>query len=137
MKLLRVFMVIAAGVAASGAYAACTPASQVKGANDLRAVLQGNTICVTRGNERWQEYHQAGGALIDYKKGPDHKVDPSKRVGTWSISGNGTGTQLRHEYTSGAAFSYTVHTITAGSSYGFCGGGGEMIVTLRAGQGAC
>lgn len=137
MKLLPIFIAIAAGVAAGGAHAACTPASQVKGADNLRSVLQGNTICVALGNERWQEYHQAGGALIDYKKGPDDKKDPSKQVGSWSVSGNGAGTQLRHQYSAGASFTYTVHTIAAGSSYGLCGGGGELIVTLRAGRGPC
>lgn len=137
MKLLRMFLVMAIGVAANGAHAACTSATQVKGVERLRAVLQGKTVCVARGDERWQEYHQPGGALIDYKKGPDDKKDPSKQVGSWSVSGSGTSTQLIHQYGSGASFIYTVHTITAGSSYGFCGGGGELIVTLRSGLGPC
>lgn len=137
MKLLPVFLVFAAGIAGNGAYAACTSATQVKGADALRAVLQGNTVCVARGNERWQEYHQAGGALIDYKKGPDDKKDLSKQVGVWAVSGSGSRTQLRHNYGSGKSYSFTVHTIVPGSSYSFCGGRSELVVTLRGGLGAC
>lgn len=29
--------------------------------NDVTNLVSGNTMCATRGTERWQEYHQAGG----------------------------------------------------------------------------
>lgn len=122
---------------ASGASAACTAETQVQGAATLRIVLEGNTMCASRGNDSWQEYHQAGGGLIDYKKGPSDKIDPTKQVGTWSVSGNGAGTQVRYDYGIGRNYNYKVHTIVAGSSYSMCSGSAEVVVTLRPGQGPC
>lgn len=137
MKTFHLFLLLASLASAGTAHAACTAATQVQGATTLRGLLEGKTVCASRGNDRWQEFHQAGGALIDYKKGPTDKVDPTKQVGTWTVSGNGAGTQLRYDYGPGANYNYKVHTIAAGSTYGFCSGSAELVVTLRPGQGPC
>jgi hypothetical protein len=49
--------------------------------------VRGTTFCVARGNERWQEFHAESGELIDYKLGPGHPVDPTKTVGSWTVTG--------------------------------------------------
>lgn len=51
----------------------------------LRSFIADATVCVSRGQDRWQEYHAPGGDLIDYKQGPKHPVDPSKKIGTWTV----------------------------------------------------
>lgn len=113
--------------------AACTGPSMNH--TQLTNKFEGNTVCATRGNDSWQEYHQAGGALIDWKRGPNHKVDPSKQVGTWSIHGTGSNARLRYNYGSAGTFSYRVYD-NGGGSYSFCDGG-ELPVTVRSGQVAC
>jgi hypothetical protein len=101
----------------------------------LEGTFGGNTVCATRGNDSWQEYHQVGGALIDWKRGPNDTVDPSKQVGTWSIQGTGGNASMVYDYGSGGTFSYQVYD-NGGGSYSFCDGG-ELTVTVRPGQGAC
>lgn len=137
MKAFTLSAALASVALAGPAHAACTAATQVQGAATLRGVLAGNTVCASRGNDRWQEFHQAGGALIDYKKGPNDKVDPTKQVGTWTVTGNGAGTQLRYDYGPGANYTYKVHTIVANTSYSLCSSTEELVVTLRSGQGPC
>lgn len=136
MKCLLVPAALCLASLSTGASAACTPATQVQGAAALRTVLQGNTVCATRGADSWQEYHQAGGALIDYKKGPDDRVDPTKQVGTWQVTGNGNGTQVRYDYGRGQNYNYKVHAI-AGNTYSMCSGAEDLVVSLRPGQGPC
>jgi hypothetical protein len=63
-----------------------TPAAPNTGGT-LRQFFDNATVCVARGAERWQEFHQVGGDLIDFKRGPNHPVDPTKKVGTWTVSG--------------------------------------------------
>ena len=67
---------------------------------NIASLLPGNTVCAVRGSDRWQEYHVPGGDLIDYKMGPNDKVDPTEKVGTWSIR----EASITHTYSS---FSYT------------------------------
>ncbi|NMF90380.1 hypothetical protein [Aromatoleum petrolei] len=117
--------------------AACTAASQVTGATTLSNLLANKTLCALRGADRWQEFHQAGGALIDYKKGPSDPVDPTKQVGTWTVTGNGSGTQVRYNYGQGASYTYKVHTIVQDTSYSLCSGAEDLVVSMRAGQGPC
>ena len=100
-------------------------------AAQLSAAFSGNTVCAQRAGDRWQEYHQVGGALIDWKMGPGHAVDPSKQVGTWSATSSG----LAYNYGSGGNYTYQVFDNNNGT-YSFCNGA-EMLVTVRSGQGAC
>jgi len=97
----------------------------------LSTAFSGNTVCAQRAGDRWQEYHQVGGALIDSKMGPGHAVDPSKQVGTWSATSSG----LAYNYGSGGNYTYQVFDNNNGT-YSFCNGA-EMVVTVRSGQGAC
>lgn len=137
MKRLLVPAVLSLALMPAIAGAACTSTSQVTGSATLTTLLGGKTICASRGADRWQEYHQAGGALIDYKKGPTDPVDPTKQVGTWTVTGNGSGTQLRYDYGRGQNYTYKVHTIVQDASYSLCSGTEDLVVTIRPGQGPC
>jgi hypothetical protein len=128
--------------------AACTGSTRLR-ADDIKAVIPGKYVCSKQGGAdwKWQELHvgtagvSVSGALIDYKKGPTDKVDPSKTVGNWAISGQGQGqgnnASIVYNYTAfGAAGPYThsVHNNGDGT-YSFCGSGPEVIATLQSGPG--
>lgn len=103
--------------------------------NALTTLLTGNTVCVGS-SPTWaaQEYHQSGGALIDYKRGPGHPVDPTGQVGTWSVTGTGTATKVNYTYGS-TTYANSVWS-NGGNSYSFCNPS-ETIGTVKTGQGAC
>jgi phosphohistidine swiveling domain-containing protein len=73
-----------------------TPADPTGGGN-FTGLITGATICAARGNDRWQEYHRAGGALIDFKRGPNDRVDPTRQVGTWTVT-HGANATVTHTY---------------------------------------
>jgi len=117
------------------AMAACsgTPVTQAQ----LTLILTNNTVCAIRGSERWQELHQIGGALIDFKLGPGHPVDPSETVGSWSIGGTATVAAVVYNYgSSGGTYTYQVHP-NGGNSYSFCVGSTDLPTTIKVGGGAC
>lgn len=120
---------------AGQAMAACN--GNALSVGQINTALSGKTVCGARGKERWQEYHAPGGNLIDYKMGPNDKVDPSKKVGAWSVTGNSGGNQAKvnYDYGSGGQSSYTVYPNGDGS-YSFCGGG-ELVVSVLPGQVKC
>lgn len=68
--------------------------------------LTGNTMCAVRGSDRWQELHRADFALIDYKRGPGHPVDPTEQVGTWTS--NDAASTVTHNYGTGGVFTWLV-----------------------------
>ncbi len=112
---------------------------------DVALLVTGKTACAVRGNEKWQEFHQAGGSLIDYKLGPGSTTDPSEKVGTW-LAGVASRTNpqptVTYNYGSGGTYAYAIcapNTTTAGP-FLFCNiSTKEQInpVTLKAGQGPC
>jgi hypothetical protein len=103
----------------------------------LTALLVGNTVCVASGSG-WeaQEFHQSGGALIDWKQGSPHPVDPTKQVGNWTITGTGADARINYDY-GGTVYSNTVWDNGDGT-YSFCNQlGNETIGTIKTGQVAC
>ena len=96
------------------------------------STLTGKTVCVgSAGNWDAQEFHQSGGALKDYKKGPSDTVDPTSQVGTWSPLPD----QISYTY-GPTVYIYDVYEKTG--SYSFCVGGSEKAAaTIRTGQVAC
>lgn len=95
--------------------------------------LSGNTVCVGAA-PTWtaQEFHQAGGSLIDYKRGPSHAIDPTTTVGSWSVVND----QIQYVYTSGGSYTFDIYEKTG--AYSFCTGGTSAAeATTRAGQSAC
>ena len=94
------------------------PAGARLNEGQLATLLTGRTVCATLGNDRWQEWHGAGGALWDYKRGPNHPVDPSEQVGNWAISGNGNNAVVNYTYGS-SRYSYAVCSTGTADTYDF------------------
>lgn len=139
--LMAASIVLLAGVSGEAIAIDCTNGTQLKNTgaapNVVANALSGKTVCATLGSQKWQEYHQPGGSLIDYKKGPSDPVDPTKTVGTWSTSGNGNNSRVTYNYGTGGSYSYEVHL--SGGTYTLCGVGGAptLDVTLPSGQVSC
>lgn len=136
MKLPMIASAVVFAFVAEGAVAACAApgASQVKNI-DLDTLLSGNTVCATRGGESWQEEHHSSGQLWDYKLGDGHPVDPRKQLGSWTITGNGSGanTAVQYSYSDGGTYTYEVWLNTDGS-YSFCDAGTvNLDATVRPG----
>lgn len=75
---------------------------------------------------------------MDFKKGPSDPVDPTKQVGTWSVSGTDSNTVVIYTYTdasgSSGPYSFTVHS--SGVNLSFCNGNAEVVAaTLKLGPG--
>lgn len=107
--------------------------------NQLDQLLTGNTLCAVRAPDSWQEFHQSGGALIDFKRGPADPVDPTETVGTWSTT-NGANAVVTHNYGAGGVFSWLVCQVGATTTYTLVSSGASGTITgatFRAGQGAC
>lgn len=96
----------------------------------IAAALTNNTVCASLGNEVWQEFHAAGGALSDWKGGSNPGARES--VGTWSVVGTGADRRVRYAYTGGSAYEYAVCKEGA-ATYHFCGAalGGRDVLRAR------
>ena len=119
--------------------AACAaPSVRVATALAMTTLLQGNTVCLpvaTQPTMDAQELHQAGGALIDYKRGPGHPGDPSTQVGSWTVIG-GRGAFVTYNYGGGAQYTYAVWTNNNGT-HSFCSANPEITVRIKPGGGPC
>ncbi len=112
---------------------------------DVAALVKGNTACAVRGSERWQEFHQPSGNLIDYKLGPTSTTDPSEKVGTWQAgvaSRNNPLPTVTYNYGSGGTYAYAVCAANATTTgqFLFCNVSTQEKfdpVTLKAGQVPC
>jgi hypothetical protein len=119
--------------------AACAaPSVRVATALAMTTLLQGNTVCLpaaTQPTMEAQELHQAGGALVDYKRGPGHPVDPSKQVGSWTVTA-GRSVFVTHNYGGGAQYTYAVWHNDDGT-HSFCSANPEIKVRIKTGGGPC
>lgn len=124
MKQLLIGGVILAAFFSGESMASCAD-SQVTG-TALTSLINGNTVCASLpGGDKWQEQHRTNSELWDYKKGPSDPVDPTERVGTWSIGGRGSVTYM---YTGGGSYTYQVHgSGSIGAPHSFCDGGTLVI----------
>lgn len=136
-------VVLAAGLALpmTAVKAGCAaPSVPVSSGAALTALLEGSTVCVPATNQpvmEAQEEHRAGGELWDYKRGPSHAVDPSKRVGTWSVAADtGRTSSVRYDYGGGKLYSYRVWKNQDGT-YSFCSTNPEVVVRIKSGLGPC
>jgi hypothetical protein len=138
-----IILAAVAGMALAGlpavATAACAaPSVRVATTGAMTTLLQGNTVCspaVTQPTMEAQELHQAGGALVDYKRGPTDKGDPSTQVGSWNVTG-GRSAFVTHDYGSGAKYTYAVWTNSDGT-HSFCSANPEIRVRIKLGGGPC
>lgn len=99
-----VLLLAAAAVSAQS----CPAGTSRLNRQDIGSQIIGKTMCANSGGDRWQEYHDANGDLVDYKRGPSDRVDPSQKVGTWSYAGFGPNTLLVHTYSPSATYSWAV-----------------------------
>jgi len=129
MKALVVSALLVCSTLSGNAFAACSGNSLNQ--TQLRDLLSGKTVCATLGNDKWQEEHRVGGDLWDYKLGPSSTMDPSEKVGTWSVTGSGSNAQVVHTYTSAGAYSYKVYD-NGNGTYDFCGSSTVSNATVRA-----
>lgn len=123
--------------------AACTaPSVRVNTMAAMTTLLTGNTICVPAmtpppATMQAQELHQLGGALIDFKRGPGHPVDPSKQIGNWSVTGrDGRGVFVTYNYGGGKIYTYAVWDNRDGT-HSFCSANPEIKVRRKLLGGAC
>ena len=109
---------LAVGLSGEAAAQACNHNASIA---VLSTLLQDKTVCAALAPDRWQEYHAAGGALFDWKRGPGHPVNPREQVGTWSITsvtvGRNTREHVTHRY-GGRSYEYRV-CLTGPSTYTF------------------
>lgn len=119
--------------------AACVaPSVRVVTVAALTTLLQGNTVCVpaiTQPTMVWQELHVAGGALVDYKRGQGHPIDPTKQVGSWTVT-DVRGARVNYNYVGGTQFGYSVWNNNDGT-HSFCSANPEVIARIKLGDGAC
>ena len=135
---------LAALLASAGqAQAACTGNTRISSVTTLSNLLGNKTVCfpaTTVDPMTWQEKHvrvgaATTGALIDFKRGPGHPVDPSATVGTWTVTGsNGQNARVVHDYGAGVTYSYSVHDNGDGT-HSFCSTQPEIITAIKAGPG--
>jgi len=101
--------------------------------SDTSALLAGKFVCAARSGETWQEFHQTGGMLFDWKLGPGSTMDPTKQVGTWSTA---TGT-VTHTY-GATAYTWRVCRTSAGNNPQYtlrsASGGNVVGVTVVSGS---
>ena len=140
---LRMSFVVCSLAAGLSGEAAAQPCIQGQSLNGLSVLLQGKTVCAALAADRWQEYHATGLALIDYKRGPGHPVDPTEQVGTWSIITTGPASnpreEVRHSYTGGTSYQYRVCQIGATYTFQQVSPGSTTITgaTILSGSVAC
>lgn len=110
--------------------------------SNVQSLVSGRTLCAARGSDRWQEFHNggpSGGALIDYKLGASHAVDPTTTVGAWSAQ-NGANSLLTHSYTGGSSYPWMVCQVGTSSVYTLVSTGAAGTITgatFLGGQVAC
>ena len=124
------------GVATAG----CDSTTRIDSVSALTTLLRNNTVCVpgaTPANWEWQEFHSSRGDLVDYKKGPTDKVDPTEKVGTWAVTKDNSGLAIVTHTYGAQQYPFSVHR-NGNNSYSFCGGTPPDIkATIKTSQGAC
>jgi hypothetical protein len=108
----------------------------------LRTLLANNTACIgSTPNAEWSEWHNGNGTagtLVDWKKGPSDRNDPTSNVGTYTTSAQGMlAGKVTYTYGSNS-YSYVVQA-GSGPVYTFCplAGGANLSVMIKPGQGPC
>ena len=100
MKSSILTSVILLAFTSSHAMAAC-PTTGLTG-TQLVSLVSGKYACATRGGDKWDELHQGTGFgpsnVEDYKLGPTDPVDPTKVVGTYTISNGQSPDTISYNY---------------------------------------
>ncbi len=137
MRSVITFAVLSSLALAASAQSTCSCSGPARLTGQaLGSKLSGNTVCVAKSGGGWeaQEQHHTNGDLVDYKLG-NSKVDPTKKIGTWSINAN----QVTYAYTGGSSYSFSV-CAASDNAVGFCPNGSttaSVSATVRAGLVSC
>lgn len=128
---------MAAACLPAASMAACAaPSTRVSATAGLTTLLSGKTVCVPSTKPgwvwEWQEVHQPGGILVDYKKGPGNPLEPSETVGSWAIGGTNGRAVVTHDYGGGQSYTYTVWN-NGNGTHSFCSANPEIIATIKIG----
>ncbi len=137
MKQLLISSVILAVSFSGESIAACTGAPLTEVA--LTGLIEGNTVCASiPGGDEWREQHRiTNNELWDYKKGPGDPVDPTEKVGTWSIGG-GRMPSVTYTYTGGGNYTYLVYgSGLLGDPHSFCGSVEIHNAYFKSGETSC
>lgn len=128
-KYLAVTVGLVAFTMSGGVAKAACPNGTYLNSGQLITTLNGKYVCAKRqvgGKiDIWNEFHRGVGAgpfpVIDYKKGPNDPVDPSKPVGTYVINNDDT---VSYNYGDpDGPYSYRVRVIASpggARAYQFC-----------------
>lgn len=134
MKLYLIGCAILATCFSGASLASSCSDPQITG-TALSNLITNSTVCANLGDDKWQEQHRSGGELWDYKLGPTDPIDPTKKVGTWSILTRSN--QVQYNYSSGS-YAYAVRGPDAGGKYSFCSTAVQIHnVTLKPGITSC
>jgi len=113
-------------------------------AAQIAPLMANKTVCGIAGGNTWQEFHSGstarGGPVIDWKMGPNHAVDPSKQVATWSVPATRSGSRIVYDYGGGITYRFAVCQVSA-DTVNLCGEANTTTnllgAVLRPGQVAC
>jgi hypothetical protein len=82
------------------------------------ALVSNKYVCANRiaTHESWNELHdrlhgvgdRGPNPVIDWKRGPNDPVDPSKLVGTYTISNGANPGTITYDYGAGGIYTYSV-----------------------------
>ena len=137
-SVLASLMLLAGAGISGGALAACS-GTQVNGAQ-LAELLPGRYACAADSRPEWgwkfQELHVAPNTLLDYKRGPAHATDPSKKVGTWASVDETVQDSYLDGSGSSGPYTHTVHDSGEGA-YSICQGGSEVATLQDNGGSGC
>ena len=113
--------------------------------SDMQTALN-NNYAFYPGPEGWNERHNAGtGQICEFAQGSGHPVDPSKNIGTYTITDEtyadpDTGMLIHvglitYTYTGGGSYSFYVSPPLTAPTYQFCpkAGGMELAITVYSG----
>jgi hypothetical protein len=131
------------GLMSTSAFGADCTGTRLTGSTSptLSAYLSGHLICAykvgsggTDPNQRWSEEHRGtgGGELWEFARGPGHPVDPQRRAGGWTLSGD----TVVYDYDGSGEYVHQVYD-SSGTVY-FCSNPGtgtpqqEAVVSKRA-----
>lgn len=130
------------------AQAACNGIGNALSTAEMQTELVGNTVCEADSKGGWiNQVQQRGsgltGELWDYKQGPAHRMDPTQRVGTWTISsikdknGKEVSGLVTYHYGGAGGYeaSFTLHRL--GQKLAFCENGQQRNYPIKKGLVSC
>lgn len=137
-SLMAGVVLVLATTGASAQNCTCQSSATRMNQTDLSQALSGRTACAVLGSDRWQEFHNASGALVELGN-----TAGGDTVGNWSIVGTGANAVVRYSYNNGGGtYDYQMckegtGTTVESLTYHFCGTRNITNARLVASTGPC